>query len=297
MTDVNEQSFSAGTKSDTVAATTGRSLRSRIPPPIWRLRPALQPVNVVRVIKTQIIPKFVLALKSMPATQPAEALEQDQPNSVQKFAILALGNNENAAKDHVAELLDQGASVEDVFLNLLAPAARHFGELWETDATDFANVSIAMSRLQRILRELAERPISEDRRGDHAESALLTTIPGEQHSFGLLIVSEFFRRDGWNLCTGPFSSHRELTSLVHSHWFDVVGFSVSSDRRLGELKQDVDHIRHDSRNKNIGIILGGPMLVTHPEIASDIGADMISVDATTAPQQARSLISEMKLRA
>src|SRR6185437_15712510 len=97
--------------------------------------------------------------------------------------------------------------------------------LWETDATDFANVTIAVSRLQRIMRRLGERFFEDANRGGDA-SILLTIIPGEQHSFGLSMVAEFFRRAGWNLCTGPFSSHQELTSLVHNHWFDIVGFSV-----------------------------------------------------------------------
>ena len=128
------------------------------------------------------------------------------------------------------------------------------------------------------------------------ESVLLTIIPGEQHSFGLSMVAEFFRRAGWNLCTGPFSSHQELTSLVHNHWFDIVGFSVSSDRRLDELKKDIHDIRRDSRNRNVGIILGGPMVIAQPGLVASMGADMMSADATTAPQQARNLIEQMKAR-
>jgi methanogenic corrinoid protein MtbC1 len=108
------------------------------------------------------------------------------------------------------------------------------------------------------------------------------------------MVAEFFRRAGWNLCTGPFSSHQELTSLVHNHWFDVVGFSVSSDRRLEELRQDIHDIRRDSRNKNVGIMLGGPMMARNPGLVASMGADMMSLDATTAPQQARNLIEHKK---
>jgi MerR family transcriptional regulator, light-induced transcriptional regulator len=132
---------------------------------------------------------------------------------------------------------------------------------------------------------------------DHGgESALLTIIPGDQHSFGLSMVAEFFRRAGWNLCTGPFSSHQELTSLVHNHWFDIVGFSVSSDRRLDELKKDIHDIRRDSRNRQVGIILGGPMITAQPGLVASMGADMMSADAITAPQQAHGLIEQMKGR-
>jgi len=291
MTDVNEQSFSAGTTIDSVTARHAKSLRPRIPAPIWRFRPALKPVNVVKTIKARIIPKIVLALRNTPAPK---VTEQRSPGAVEQFAALALGHDDGAPFAYVEDLLTQGACVESVFLDLLAPAARHLGTLWESDTVDFANVTLAVSRLQRIMRQLGESFINEGGQGSGGESVLLTIIPGEQHSFGLSMVAEFFRRAGWNLCTGPFASHQELTSLVHNHWFDVVGFSVSSDRRLNELKKDIHDIRRGSRNPNVGIMLGGPMVIAQPDLAVSMGADMISADATAAPHQARSLIERMK---
>jgi len=293
MTDVNEQSFSTVINSDSAVAQAARPQGAQPPPePIWRFRPTLQPISVVRTLKTRIIPKIVLALRSTPkAPEPAKP---DGRNTIAQFAVLVSGESDGAAFAFVQEVMAEGMSVETVFIDLLAPTARHLGTLWESDATDFANVTLGVGRLQLIMRELGEA-FFEHGRSDGGESALLTTIPGEQHSFGLSMVAEFFRRAGWNLCTGPFSSHQELTSLVHNHWFDVVGFSVSSDRRLEELKQDICDIRRDSRNRNVGIMLGGPMMARDPGLVASMGADMMSLEATNAPQQARNLI-ELKKR-
>jgi MerR family transcriptional regulator, light-induced transcriptional regulator len=289
MTDVNEQSFSAGINSDSAVAQAARPQRSRLPVPIWRFRPTLQPI---RTLRTRIIPKIVLALRSTPkAPEPAK---QESPDAISQFANLVMGDRDAAAFAFVQEMMAQGITVESVFLNLLAPTAQHLGELWESDATDFANVTLGVGRLQLIMRQLGKIFCDQGPPSDGGESALLTTIPGEQHSFGLSMVAEFFRRAGWNLCTGPFSSHQELTSLVHNHWFDVVGFSVSSDRRLGELRQDIHDIRRESRNPNVGIMLGGPMLALDPGLVASMGADIMSLDATTAPRQARDLIENKK---
>jgi methanogenic corrinoid protein MtbC1 len=296
MTDVNEQSFSAVSATDTAPARHSRSLRQRIPAPIWRFRPTLQPVQVVKAIKTQIIPKIVLALRSAPARQTAEKAEQKAPTAVEQFAALALGNDDGAAFIYVGELLAQGISVETIFLDLLAPAARQLGALWESDAADFANVALGVGRLQLIMRRLGDSFINETNGGHAGESVLLTIIPGDHHSFGLSMAAEFFRRAGWNICTGPFSSHQELTSLVHNHWFDIVGFSVSTDRRLDELKKDIHDIRRDSRNRNVGIIIGGPIVMAQPDLVAAMGADMMSADATTAPQQALGLIEQIRAR-
>lgn len=292
MTDVNEQSFSAGCANDTAPAHHSKSLRQRIPTPIWRFRPVLQPIQVVRTIKTQIVPRIVLALRRAPAPKTTEA--EQSPSAIELFAALTLGNDDGAAFAYVEEVLAKGSTVESIFLDLLAPAARHLGALWESDAADFANVTLGVGRLQFIMRRLSDRFADEQGAFHAGESVLLTIIPGEQHSFGLSMVAEFFRRAGWNLCTGPFSSHQELTSLVHEHWFDIVGFSVSSDRRLDELKQDIRNIRRDSRNRHVGIIIGGPMVLAQPDLVATMGADMMSSDATTAPQQAHGLIEQMK---
>lgn len=296
MTDVNEQSFSTGSATDSASAPNPKSLRQRIPTPIWRLRSTLQPVAVVRTIKAQIIPKIVLALRSTPTAKPGANTEPTTPTEVEMFAALALGADDGAAFAYVVDLQAKGASVESIFLDLLAPAARQLGAQWESDTTDFASVTLGVGRLQLIMRRLGDSFIQEATESHSGDSALLTIIPGDQHSFGLSMVAEFFRRAGWNLCTGPFSSHQELTSLVHNHWFDIVGFSVSSDRRLDELKKDIHDIRRDSRNRQVGIILGGPMITAQPDLVALMGADMMSADGITAPQQAHGLIEQMKGR-
>jgi methanogenic corrinoid protein MtbC1 len=246
---------------------------------------------MVQAIKTQIIPKIVLALRTLPlpkAAAPAETVTFD----IEQFTGLVLGTDEQAASAYVESLTARGTQVEAIFLHLLAPVARQLGEMWESDATDFANVTLGVSRMQRIMRQLGEA-FSGDRRQNGGGCVLLTTIPGEQHSFGMSMVAEFFRREGWQISTGPFASHRDLILLAQDRWFDIIGFSVTSDRQLDELKRDIHDVRRDSRNRNVGIMLGGPMMFTRPELVDTLGADMMSVDASTAPKQASEFVASV----
>ncbi|NVN84808.1 MAG: cobalamin B12-binding domain-containing protein [Rhodopseudomonas sp.] len=295
MGDLNEHPHRADTSGDGGAARVSAPGRNSIPEPIWRFRPPLNPTGMVRAIKTRIIPKIVLALRTLPAAGVAELAEQAAAFDLEKFTTLVVGNDEDAAVAHIENLRAEGASIESILLDLLAPVARHLGEMWEADTIDFANVTLGVSRMQRIMRHLGETFSAPDP-ATGGGSVLLTTIPGEQHSFGMSMVAEFFRCEGWNICTGPFTSHLDLISLVQERWFDVVGFSVTSDRRLDELKRDIHDIRRDSRNRGVGIMLGGPMMISRPELAAALGADMTSVDASTAPRQARELMASMKDR-
>ena len=78
--------------------------------------------------------------------------EQDNPNAIVQFAALVLGDSDAAAFTFVQEVMAQGTSVESVFLDLLAPTARHLGELWESDATDFANVTRSRQTFSTFIR-------------------------------------------------------------------------------------------------------------------------------------------------
>jgi MerR family transcriptional regulator, light-induced transcriptional regulator len=267
----------------------------RVPDPIWRYRPPVKGAGVALSLHTLVPPRAVSVHRPMSQPSPPASTDRGAPFEVQQFTFLVLGSDDSAALAYVDSLTSQGTSTDLIFLNLLAPAARLLGEMWEADTTDFANVTLGVSRLHRILRHLGEN----DPDGDRATTSgtiLLTTIPGEQHSFGMAMAAEFFRRDGWDICTGPFASQRELSLLVQERWFDVVGFSVTSDRRLDELKRGIHDVRRDSRNRRVGIVLGGPMTMQRPELAGLLGADSISTDGARAPQLARDLVALMKSR-
>jgi methanogenic corrinoid protein MtbC1 len=290
MGDLNEHSSSSRANSDGHPGA-GTGMTTPISKPIWRLRPTLKSTGMVEAIKTQLIPKIVLALRTLPLPKAPARAEPVATFDIEQFTGLVLGHDEAAASAFVESLRAQGTPVESILLHLMAPVARQLGEMWESDATDFANVTLGVSRMQRIMRQLGET-FSDDRR-QTGGSVLLTTIPGEQHSFGMSMVAEFFRREGWQISTGPFASHRDLRLLAQDRWFDIVGFSVTSDRRLDELKRDIDEVRRESRNRNVGIMLGGPMMITHPELVDSLGADMMSIDASTAPRQASEFVASL----
>jgi methanogenic corrinoid protein MtbC1 len=248
---------------------------------------------MVHAIRSQIIPRIALAFRSSPAA----TVGRPEPTAgdVALFVDMVLSGDDQAAEIHVERLLENGTEVFAIFLGLFAPTARRLGEMWEKDTTDFTTVTLAVSRLQRIMRRLVE---TSPMPAVHVAgaSAMLTTVPDDQHCFGLFMAAEFFRRAGWNLCLGPFETHGEFVALLRERWFDVVGFSVGSDRRLGDLASDIQIVRRQSRNRNVGIMLGGPLVCERPELAASVGADMVSVDVTTAPRHAHALVEVMKSR-
>ena len=116
-------------------------------------------------------------------------------------------------------------------------------------------------------------------------------VPGEQHTFGLLMVVEFFRRADWDVWSGLASPAYDLVRLVRNEWFAVVGLSVGSETRIDALTNGIRAIRRASLNHDIGIMVGGPIFVAHPELVARVGADATAIDGGQAALQAESLLT------
>lgn len=184
----------------------------------------------------------------------------------------------------IGRLAGDGADPSDLMLNLLAPAARRLGELWCGDQLGFMEVTLGLSRLQRMMREF---PPSAGR-GTPPERglALLLPAPGEQHMFGLRMVEEFLRRDGWTVRLALNPDVALMRQLVASEAYDIVGFSISGERLLPGLRQAIGEVREASLNGAVKIMLGGGLVAGNPAAAADSGADALAGDAREAAARA-----------
>lgn len=246
---------------------------------------------LAQTIERDIVPRLVLARRTTPV-EPGARVEVPAmvgPNDVGTLAAIVLAPDETEALAFVESLRSRGLSLEAVCLELLAPTARRLGEYWTEDRCSFTDVTLGVWRLHRLLRDLGPAMQRQVKRGTIGLNALLLPMPGEQHTFGLLMVSEFFRSSGWRVSGGPFATEKEMVGAVSAEWFSVIGFSVSSDRHLSALTSGIRRIRRASLNQTIGIMVGGPVFIGHPELVARVGADVTAIDANEAVDQAHQL--------
>jgi MerR family transcriptional regulator, light-induced transcriptional regulator len=250
-------------------------------------------IRLVRAIEQEIIPRLILSHRGASRTSSSSAADGAVPGpaEVLKFASLVLTADVAAAQTYVAALRERGTPVETLYLDLLAPAARHLGELWCADACDFSTVTVGLGRLQQVMHELSPAFAGELEHREHGRRALLVPVPGEQHTFGLLMVVEFFRRAGWDVWSGSRGTSYDLVRLVRSEWFAVVGLSVGSETRIDALATGIRAIRRASVNRDIGILVGGPIFIAHPELVARVGADATAMDGGQAALQAENLLT------
>jgi methanogenic corrinoid protein MtbC1 len=217
-------------------------------------------------------------------------------DDVAEFARLVTTHDLSVATAYVSALLNRGVSLEKIYLELLAPAARLLGEWWKEDLRDFTEVTSGLCRMHQLLHEFSPAFLHDARAGAPGRCVLLVPMPGEQHSFGLIMVGEFFRREGWDVWDPHPSTPEDLLGVVRKQSFAVVGVSLACETRLGELPGLVAAIRARSRNPRVGVMVGGQPFIGHPERVAQVGADCTATDGRHATLEAGKLINSLGRR-
>lgn len=261
----------------------------------------LRSLLLAKAVEYEIIPRLMLAHRFPHecSVEAAEAIEQVSPEDVLEFARLVLNADDAALQDSMDGFRNRGIPVQALFLDLLAPVARHLGELWERDLCNFTEVTVGLGRLQQVLRDnsAAFGQPAAVQEGGAGRRILLVPCPGEQHTFGLSLVAEFFHCAGWDVSTNFLSDKLSPAAMAKQDWYDVVGFSLGSQASLERLAHTMQEVRQLSQNPRVSIIAGGAIFALHPEYAAQISADAIITDGSAAPELANRLVNSSTLQA
>jgi MerR family transcriptional regulator, light-induced transcriptional regulator len=253
---------------------------------------SLRTMLLAKAVEYEIIPRLMLAHRfPHECSMDLPVMEQVSPEDVLEFARMVLHDDDAALQRSVMSFRARGIPMQSIFLDLLAPVARHLGELWERDLCDFTEVTMGLGRLQHVLRENSEAaaPPPTQTDANPGRRILLVPCPGEQHTFGLSLVAEFFHRAGWDVSTNFGASDVSPAVMVKQGWYDVVGFSLGSETSILRLAECIAEVRRASVNTGVPIIAGGAVFALHPEYAAQISADAIIINGGTAPEMAEKL--------
>lgn len=241
--------------------------------------------KLARIVDSEIVPHLV----SLRGAAQVAATDGFHPSrdDIAQLARLVLNPDIQLSTEFVQELKDGGLSMERLFVELLEPAARELGRMWDHDECDFVEVTLGVGRLQQMLslfNSSFDLPALSDKR-----KVCMIAIANEPHSFGVAMVEKFLWAGGWTVRSERDVTLRQVAPLVRADWFAVVGLTASSDRHLGALAETITAIRRHSRNPAVGIMVGGPPFAARPGLAAEVGADATAANATTAVLLAQKL--------
>ena len=202
----------------------------------------------------------------------------------QSYLDAILSGDKTLAHQIVLAELQSGTIPMDAYLQILVPAQRRIGELWLDGELSIANEHMAteITTLEmELLRGIANRKPSINRR------VLVATAPGERHSLGARIVSDFLYINGWDVdFLGSDIPAEELGIFAKERKPDVIALSIVLSENIDGAKEAIQMVKRFA--PMIPIMIGGPA-VQGEEHVKEIGADGYAADASSAIRTARHL--------
>lgn len=248
-----------------------------------------------QILSLGVIPRLLMSQAKPVADEPDEGALV-RPADVEQLAPIAVHEAAHVLLERVEAIMRRGVAAEEIFVDLLAPVARLVGREWEEDRLDFVQVSMALWRLQEVLRQVAANTTRAEETGA-PRSALFAPMPGDQHSFGATMVHECFTIAGWDAELIVEASQPQLVEAVAERRYDLLGLTLTNDCSSDRLSALIRAVRSVSRNPHLCIMLGGRVPTDEPHLIALTGADATAATAPAAIKTAERLVGMMRMAA
>lgn len=210
-------------------------------------------------------------------------------HAARHYLALVLAGERAKAVAFVNDSLDQGTSVADVYLDIIAAAQREIGRLWQANRLSVAQEHYATGVAQLVLAQLYPRVMHASQGGPRL---VATCATGELHEMGARMVTDFFEMDGWDTTyLGANTPTESLLQLLHRPVPDVLALSATNSFQVSAVAATIEAARADPALSNLKILVGGRPFRISNDLWKRIGADASAPDALSAVRRGRELLT------
>jgi methanogenic corrinoid protein MtbC1 len=192
-----------------------------------------------------------------------------------------LSPDDAAAAQIVLSLRSDGTKAEDIHLTYLAGAARMLGDLWDENRIDFAAVTLGTGRLFAIMRGM--RHLFEPTFPVHDKTAIFASVPGEDHTLGVRMATDLFRKEGWEIALKVGLDHDVLVAQIEHEPTGIVGLSIGGEHSMEPLSKLVVAL-HICCPQALILVCGQDVEKTRP-VLELMGLDAIAATFDEAKQK------------
>jgi MerR family transcriptional regulator, light-induced transcriptional regulator len=169
----------------------------------------------------------------------------------------------------VDELIDSGASFDELCEDVLRPALYTIGDLWEREEIGVGDEHLAASISETVLAcvgSIAQAPADAER------TILVSCTDGEAHAIGARMVGETFAAADWAVrYLGASTPPDAVASATALHDPDVLALSTTMRSNLPAVADTIKLVR--AAAPNVRIVVGGQAYEGDERLADTLGAD------------------------
>ena len=209
-------------------------------------------------------------------------------DKVQEYMDALFEKNTKKALFLIQRYLQEGISVTDIYVDILAECMRRVGELWHTakitvDIEHYCTSTTQMAMAQMYGVIFDHKP---------KNKKMLCACPGtELHEMAARMVADLFENDGWDtIYFGAAVPEDALLEAVRENMPDLIALSVTMPQHLIDCKQVVEAIRQ--KFPNIKIAVGGKAFESTDQIWKKWPIDLYARDAKELIKQANEIVMD-----
>lgn len=236
----------------------------------------------------------VLARLSSRGSPLAETAAERFDRLVDELAQALLSLDDGDATEIVMQAHGDGVPVEDLYLGLLAGAARRLGRWWDEDRIASVEVVIGAGRIYAIMRGLRRLFGRGPWRGETFR-AVFASVPGETHVLGVAMAADLLTMRGWEIDLRAGLDHDRLVAEIGAARYPIIGLSASSTRMLFPLARLIVALRVS--NPSAWIMACGAIVELEPEVAHLVDADASASDQPTAEAMMEAYVATLRREA
>lgn len=195
-----------------------------------------------------------------------------------RFLLAALEARHDDARQLVLEALDEGVSVPELHLEVIARAQAEIGRMWQVGEVNIAEEHLGSRIVEDVLSLLRSRM---PRTADTGRRVVVASVSGNLHDIGPRMVSDHFEMAGWKaLFLGADMPAPDLVQILEDFDAQLVALSGGLGLNLRATAQVIAHVRE--KRPGTPIIVGGRPFSQVPDLWKDVGADGWAPDASAA---------------
>ena len=178
----------------------------------------------------------------------------------------------------VQRLLDEGTSIEDLYVEIFMPALAHTGTEWESGRISVAHEHYITEVTRELIRRLGPRLWADPPDPASAPVAVVCCAPGEMHGLGLTMVSDVLRGEGVEVHSlGEGAPREDICRFLVEVGADLFGLSVALPQHLDDAADLIAQARE--ARPGIAVLVGGAAFEGDRDLALGLGADHFAADA------------------
>lgn len=246
---------------------------------IRKLKESL-PEHLVASLAQEVIRR--LASRDGQLTHVPHAPTQEE---LERLCRALISDDENEAAEIIVGVRADGVPPEMVYLKYLAASARMLGEWWIEDRANFVEVTVGTGRLFGIMRGMHH--LFEPTQLGPEKTAVFASVPGEDHTLGVRMAADLFRKDGWDIVLKVGLDHDDLVAEIESVPFCVAGLSIGGQHSIDALSRLVVALRICC--PQTPLLLSGQNIGELRPLLSLMGPDAIARDIDEAREKMTAL--------